>query len=127
MKDMVLLGKSYSFPEIKDSRFEGLQTEIRDMRDRIQEGSEERRILGIFRKPPTMDAGERIRLMEELVSRYDDMIAALKEKIGACKATFTEVGRASRSTSSASSEISKVWNGRGRTWSPKPRRRANPP
>ena len=92
MKDMVLLGRLYTFPEIKDGRFESLQSEIRDMRDRIQDGSEEKRFLGIFRKQPSMDAGERIRLMEELVNRYDEMIASLKEKIGACTATFNDVG-----------------------------------
>ncbi|MCX7025335.1 MAG: hypothetical protein NT080_12065 [Spirochaetes bacterium] len=96
MKDIIVLGKSYSFPEIKDERFESLQEEIRVTRTRIQEGSSERRVLGLFRKAPTLDAGQRITLMEELVDRYDELIGSLKEKIGGCTETFESVGEGVR-------------------------------
>lgn len=96
MKDIIVLGNSYSFPEIKDERFETLQEEIRSTRNRIQDGSSEKRVLGLFRRAPVLDADQRIALMEELVARYDELIGSLKNKIGGCTETFESVGEGVR-------------------------------
>ncbi|MBL8966461.1 MAG: hypothetical protein JNG85_05575, partial [Spirochaetaceae bacterium] len=95
MKDIVVLGKSYSFPEIRDERFESLQDEIRDMRNRI-EGDKERKLLGLFRKAPALDAEGRIALMESLVGRYEELIGTLKAKIGGCTEAFEFMGEGVR-------------------------------
>jgi len=96
MKDIAVLGKTYSFPEIKDDNFETLQTEIRSIKETIDEGSREQRILGIFVKPPTLQDGDRIELMERLVERYGELIASLKSKIGLCREGFMGVGEGVR-------------------------------
>jgi uncharacterized small protein (DUF1192 family) len=93
MKELMILGSSYLFPEIRDEHFESLREEIRARRDRLQDDTGERRVLGLFpRKMRRMDPGERVDLMVELVDRYDELMNSLTGKIGSCKEVFVEIG-----------------------------------
>jgi hypothetical protein len=98
MKELIILGTSYRFPEIRDDRFESLQEGIREKRELLQDAAKERRFLGFIPlKPQPLDPEARIDLMEELVGCYDDLMTSLKEKIGACKETFGGIGDGVRS------------------------------
>ncbi len=95
--DIEIFGQSYSFPEIRDHVIEARQSDIQDVRRRIEEGSKNRSYLfGMIKKPPNLSPEERLRMMETLVNHYDELIQTLKEKIGACREGFLNIGNGVR-------------------------------
>lgn len=94
--DIEIFGDSYSFPAIKDDRFESLQEEITRTRESLEEGSRERPGLFGKKKPPVLDPERRLALMDTLVGRYDELLAYLKSRIGDCRRVFESMGEGVR-------------------------------
>ena len=94
--DIEIFGDSYSFPAIKDGRFESLQGDIARTRETLEEGSRERGGLFGKKKPPALDPERRLALMDTLVGRYDELLAYLKSRIGDCRTVFEAMGEGVR-------------------------------
>jgi len=91
MNEIMVLGTAYEFPRIKDERFERLQDEIREARERIATEGKGRGIFALARKPP-LPPEERLALMEGLVANYDALITLLRGRIDQCREVFGRVG-----------------------------------
>lgn len=94
--DIEIFGDSYSFPAIKDGRFESLQEDIARTRETLEEGSRERPGLFGKKKPPVLNPERRLALMDDLVGRYDELLAYLKSRIGDCRTVFEAMGEGVR-------------------------------
>jgi len=91
MNEIMVLGTAYEFPRIKDERFERLQDEIREARERIASEGKARGIFAIARKPALLPE-ERLALMEGLVANYDALITLLRGRIDQCREVFGRIG-----------------------------------
>jgi hypothetical protein len=95
MKEISVLGRTYSLPEIRDESFIGLQEAIGELRGRMEEGSLPKRNR-LRKRQPKLGTEARLALMEELVGRYDELVATLRGKIGGCRSAFGHIGEGVR-------------------------------
>ncbi|MBN1243418.1 MAG: hypothetical protein JXA15_12020 [Spirochaetales bacterium] len=91
MNEIMVLGTAYEFPRIKDERFERLQDEIREARERIAAEGKARGLFALARKP-ALPPEEQLALMESLVANYDELISLLRSRIDQCREVFGRVG-----------------------------------
>ncbi len=96
--DIEIFGEAYSFPPIKDGRFENLQADIATARETLEEGSRERSGLFGRKKPPALEPEHRLELMDDLVNRYDELLGYLKSRIGDCRTVFEAMGQGVRAS-----------------------------
>ncbi len=88
-----VMGEAYQFPEIKDGSFLHHQEKIQETKTLIEKGSREKKYLfGLIHRRPAMGYEERLELMEDLVSHYDEFVDTLSVKIGSCRQSFLGVG-----------------------------------
>lgn len=92
MSEITVFGTSYAVPVIKDQRFDSLQEDIKETKERIARSERPKGFLGLLSRRPELEPAERLELMESLVRNYDELIRVLKDKIVSCREAFLRIG-----------------------------------
>ncbi|MBP7263776.1 MAG: hypothetical protein KBB32_06340 [Spirochaetia bacterium] len=96
--EIELFGSSYSFPSIKDGRFESLQSDIARARESLGDASGGRGGPFARKKTQALEPECRLELMNDLVGHYDELLAYLRSRIGDCRRVFEDMGAGVRAS-----------------------------